>query len=318
MKLSSIKTAILDKLPDCFGIGERFAFEPVHIPIDPFTIMSNQENPLLDSFRKASATISVKPDTMFSPYTRKYLMICFTPRSGSSWLTDRIDKVDHLGKAGEFLNPAFVPRILERYPAGSLPEYLNRVLKGTSSKSGVSSIELTWFHLRNYAAAIGLKPLQDSLPKPFDNDAYYVWLCRHDFVAQGVSLYKATESGLFHAPQKDSNVCSAEGVIYDREKIKQWCQHVLQQEYGFEKWFEKNTIRPLRIFYEDMVASPDFTLETIFNFVREDVPGAMESITSAYSKLGNSHSEQLIRRFKEDEEEFVNIWAKNRGLMPAV
>ena len=317
MKMSGLKSLLFNKIKD--SVTETLGkTEQVYVPEAPLAKINNQNNPLLQIFRTESAAVSTRPETLLFPYNKKNLIICFTPRSGSSWLTDRIEKTDRLGKAGEYLNPAFLPGILKRYPATSLPGYLNRVLKATASSSGVASVELTWFHLRNYAAAIDLRPLQDSLPKPFDLDSYYMWLCRKDFVAQGVSLYKATESGLFHSPQMKDQEFDPDSILYDGDKLKQWCQHILQQEFGFERWFAKNNIKPLRIFYEDMVEDPDPTLRILFNFVREEFPENLDSITSSHSKIGNSHSEQLVRKFKEEEREFVEYWTINRGIQPAV
>lgn len=272
------------------------------------------KNPLAVNFRGAVQAFEGRYTPIFFPYVKKYLIVCFTPRSGSSWLTDLVQRLGLLGGAGEYLNPQFVPKIFERYPATSLPDYVNRVLKGTATSNGVASIEVTWFHLKNYASAIGLKPFANKLPKPFDADAYYVWLRRRDFVAQAVSLYRATKTGVFHSTERVPDSGRPKVVEFDAAEIKSWVEHILQQEYGFERWFAANNLKPLRIFYEDTTASSEFTLKSLLSFVDEPAPDELRAIESAHRKLADEHSLSLIERFNREQAEFVAYWRQYRGV----
>ncbi len=275
--------------------------------------MSNRDNQLFHIFQKELEKIASPLPPLLLPIISKNLVICFTPRSGSSWLTDMIEKSGGLGKAGEYLNPEHLPGIMSRYPALSLTDYVARVLKGTSSYNRVASIELTWFHLRNFALALGCRPLKDSLPKPFDGDSWYVWLRRKNFVAQAVSLYKATESGFFHSTQAQGQQSDGLKTPYNNEKIKKWCEHILQQEYGFERWFELHRIKALRFFYEDLCDHPAFILKLLYTFVDEPFPEDFELTESSHKKIGDEHSLMLIDQFTREEHQFIEYWIENRG-----
>ncbi len=277
---------------------------------------NNKNNKLYLIFQRELERINTPLPPLQSPDIRKNLIICFTPRSGSSWLTEMVEKSGGLGRAGEYLNPEHLPKIMSRYPASSLSDYLAHVLKGTSSYNRVASIELTWFHLRNFALALGYKPLEDSLPKPFDGDSWYVWLLRRNFVAQAVSLYKATESGFFHSIQGQDGQIEGKKIPYSRKKIKNWCEHILQQEFGFERWFELHGIEPLRFFYEDLCDNPAFILKLLYTFVNEPFPEGLDFIESSHKKIGDEHSQMLIDQFVEEEHRFIDYWRKNRGVKP--
>lgn len=256
-------------------------------------------------------------ETKFRRRATKHLNICFTPRSGSSWLTELLASTQALGKAQEYLNPNIVPGILEKFHASSPSDYLDRTLSRTASENGVASIEVTWFHLQWLARSIEKSPWEGELPSPFTNSAYYVWLRRHDLIAQAVSLYKATETGYF-ANDGKSEAPNAMSVPYSSKKIKKWCNHILQQEYGFERWFRSRQIKPLRLFYEDTTNNPEWTLQTIANFIELPRETQLNIPDTRHKKIVYSSNDDYIAKFRKEEQDFIDYWAIHRGKLSAL
>jgi len=72
----------------------------------------------------------------------------------------------------------------------------------------------------------------------------------------------SVKSGLWHTLNCWGNVQHKLGdfvkkdseIEYNREEIKQWVMHILQQEYGNEKLFKSVGVAPHRLTYEKLVA----------------------------------------------------------------
>ncbi|CAN0588975.1 unnamed protein product, partial [Ectocarpus sp. 12 AP-2014] len=84
-------------------------------PMDPF------KNVTFNEKKFAHAMSWAEPMTRY--------VVFFTPRSGSSRLTDLATRTGALGKPGECFNPAFVPAIAQSYSARNLDEYTDLVMR---------------------------------------------------------------------------------------------------------------------------------------------------------------------------------------------
>ena len=75
----------------------------------------------------------------------------------------------------------------------------------------------------------------------------YIYLTRRDLAAQAISLYKATETSVFHTNVQHSEeaISKLRSLQYDYEKIKEWYVHIDRQEKGWQAYFFNNRIVPL-------------------------------------------------------------------------
>ena len=130
------------------------------------------------------------------PFKKKYA-IAFTPRSGSTWLGDVLLKTNRMGKPMEWFNASFpgLKKRIAEYQSNSIEDYYCAIQNDKSSKNRVFGMEITWFQAQEVFNYIG----NDTI---FDDIEQWFWLRRKDFLAQGVSLFKAVESGKFHSVDK--------------------------------------------------------------------------------------------------------------------
>ena len=100
----------------------------------------------------------------------------------------------------------------------------------------------------------------------------YIYLTRRDLAAQAVSLYKATETTVFHTNIQHSQdaISKLQTLGYDYEKIKEWYVHIDRQEKGWQDYFYENNIFPLCITYEDIDENVFKVLKRIARFVHVD------------------------------------------------
>lgn len=247
------------------------------------------------------------------------LFIAFTPRSGSSWLTNVLTEIKALGVPEEYFNPSLLPGFLKAFPSSSPQNYIQTLRKKKKSDLEVFSFEITWFQFKLWQE-LGIE-------NALCNNRIYVWLRRRDLVSQAVSLYKAVESGYFHSVQPNSKDVSEKSkkVSYDKEKIKEWYNHILVQELGFNQYLKENRIASLNIFYEDMMASKAKTIQDIIEFInRINQPTKtitlqdkmIENIvnTVKHKKIGARENEAMACQFNGEMHEYVNMCQSKRGL----
>lgn len=225
--------------------------------------------------------------------SRRY-MIAFTPRSGSSYLCERLERTGAAGVPREILNKDLMPIVLEQIPASTPADYLQRVLAERAT-GGVSGFKTSWFQLAEFSG---------ELPDGFDHWADYrcIYLVRGDLAAQAVSLYRAVGTNVFHTniPVDDAARRRLEDLPYRYDEIDHWYRHLLEQEQAWETWFRDRSIEPLRVTYEAVHEDVGAVAHAILSFLgaRGSDEGLREA--SVFRKLGGSTSAQWADRFAAD------------------
>lgn len=227
---------------------------------------------------------------------RRY-MIAFTPRSGSSYLCERLERTGAAGIPREILNKDLMPVVLEQFPARSPIGYLERVLGGRAS-GDVSGFKTSWYQLVEFSG---------ELADGFDHWADYrcIYLVRGDLAAQAVSLYRAVGTNVFHTnvPVDDAAQRRLEDLPYCYDDIAHWYRHLLEQERAWETWFRERSIEPLRVTYEAVHEDVGAVARAILSFlgVRGSAEGLREP--SVFRKLAGSTSAQWADRFAAEHAE---------------
>lgn len=172
--------------------------------------------------------------------------IAMTPRSGSSHLCDVLKGGKLMGRPGEVLSRDFVPNILKNIPARTPDEYFCHVFRALRSTTGIAGIKCSWFQFKEFRAAMAEPGVVDSLR--------YIYLTRRNLSAQAVSLYRATQTKVFHTNVEHpaESLAKLEELPYDYEQIKFWRAHIASQETGWKAFFAEKNIFPLCIQYEDI------------------------------------------------------------------
>lgn len=233
-------------------------------------------------------------------HRQKNHIIYFTPRSGSSWLTQELSATNRLGRAGEFLNPSFVKAIAEslKLKHHTLEAYLRRLIAKSRTGNNLFTIECTIYHIHELGADLStfhqyINPHQAS-----------VLNIRKNIIAQGISLYKATQTNIFHTAGKTEKEISESKNFSDfnKQKILHWIRHILDQERKLAAYFREHAIRPKLMFYEDHYLEGARTLEVIaehLNVRLDDDNGRRNPAhTNGHHRLaGNSNRvlEQQVR-----------------------
>lgn len=233
-------------------------------------------------------------------------VIYFTPRSGSSWLSDILSRTRCLGHANEVFNPRFMPRIAQSIQADTLPDYVDLIQRRLNTK-GVFSAEITWHQL---AAVFGTGA---AFMRHFGT-ADSVWLIRRDIVAQAVSLAKMEKTQLSHAPRSDaqSRDAAEQAFSYDPVLIQYWLRHIFHAEERTEAHFARYGLTPMRLDYETVTRAGAEAVTSAFAShlgIALDRPAVTES---AHTKLGTSQNRLFAERFRAEKASWLAKLARKR------
>lgn len=228
----------------------------------------------------------------------RYVMY-FTPRSGSSWLTDIAERTRQLSIPGECFNPNFLPDMTRAMNATNIDEYID-ILRRRRNTRGVFGFQITHHQMNAVFKSRG-----DFLDR-FRADKSF-WLIREDIVLQAISLHKMQITQLSHAPQiSHSDIAKQDKTFpYNAREIKRWLNHILQAELGSEKLFAEAGIKPFRMSYEvNTSLRPARVLNAMGHHLGLDHMKGLK-LKTAHRKIGTGTNELYAERFREEMREYM-------------
>lgn len=232
-----------------------------------------------------------------APEPSQCYFVFFTPRSGSSWLTELLATNGGYGNPSEWFSPDVIPEVAEKLKVDNIYDYIAVAKRRLAdADTGVFGLELTYFQFEMIRELIDL-----SLHFSWDSIRVF-YLSRQDIVAQAVSLYKAVTSRVFHSTDiMDGKIPSVE---YNVEEISYWLEHIVQQEIGLEALFSRLGIVPIRLNYEQMMGtSVEFTLQT-FSVALFGSPMEGRPVRPTLNqKLPRAEEFDWVTRFRSDRED---------------
>ena len=226
------------------------------------------------------------------PEPRSRFLIAITPRSGSSYLCDLMTKIKLFGTPGEMLNQQFIPQIVKSIPGRTPEEYLRNVVRFRKTKNGISGLKASWFQFRGFTETMD--------DRSYLSGFKYIYLTRRDLSAQAISLYKATETSVFHTNVQHSEeaISKLQSLQYDYEKIKEWYVHIDRQEKGWQEYFFKNRIVPLCVTYEEIDDDVFGVIKRIATFVGVDPNNVrMPEESSVFERIRDQRNVEWAHRF---------------------
>jgi LPS sulfotransferase NodH len=241
-------------------------------------------NPILDLERLQVIEAMQEP--------RSRYVIAITPRSGSTYLCDVMRQTKRFGNPQEILDPKPIALRLPTMPARSPEQYLRNVLRVQQSANGVSGFKASWFQWQNFQASTDNHEIFSKLK--------YIYLTRRNLALQAVSLYKATQSSVFHAPANNNEqaLIKLQQLEYDYEKIKFWHEHITAQEQGWQNYFYQHNIFPLCLSYEEIENNIEQVLKRIASYVGVNTNNvAVPQKASAYTKISDARNNEWALRF---------------------
>ena len=262
------------------------------------------------------ANVSIDEARLARVLTRKpsqlNYIIFFTPRSGSSWLTETLSNTQQLGSPREWFNPNFTENIANAVGANTPRDYIDVLRRLHQSPNGVFGAQVTFFQ---YQTIDGFDLVRRLKP-----DVVFC-LRRRDLVAQGISLYRAVASDVYHnttdLSQQERSAID-ELAPYKPKEIGRWMRHISAMEVGMETLFRQRGITPVRLFYEDIAGNTDLAVQLFSEAVLGDGAKPVDIAEASHKPLRSTASQTFASRLRSEHASFVSEMERKRpGFHPA-
>lgn len=251
-------------------------------------------------FRQVEFDQATYDRVMQKPAAQTRYVIYFTPRSGSSWLTDVLAQTKRMSRANEAFNPNFIPNIARVCNASTLDQYVN-VLTRRHNNRGVYGFEITMHQLK------AVFPSEERFLAYFGTGPCF-WLIRRDIVSQAVSLAKMVTTKVAHTAQGTAEDWrrADESFSYSPSLIRRWLKHILVAERETEAMFAAHGMTPLRMCYEEMMPlGPERVAQLMMRHVGVEAALPEGTFETKHNKLGTARNEEYADRFRRDEADFL-------------
>ena len=241
----------------------------------------------------------------------KSLLVCATPRSGSTLLCALLDGTGVAGRPQEYferLAHSGLPRqpreYFERVEDPKLLELLAPTDPGTpdpgdpipqalaegTTDNGVFAAKLMWTHLLDLAERLG-RPADAALLRERFPDPRYVHVTRRDKIAQAVSLWRAVQTRAWRAGAVTENG----NAVYHAGAIGYLAGQLFDQDDAWRTWFSANGVEPLTIVYEELAGDTHAATSAVLDHL--DV-GPAEVPDPPLRRQGDDRSARWVERYR--------------------
>lgn len=265
-------------------------------------------SPLPESAAKAARAASRGAAKGTAPDPR-LILLCMTPRSGSTALSAALASTGQLGLGGERLNRK--NKTLNDIATTTHPrtkrELLERVIDASRTPNGVAQIKCD---------------LPQVLPFLLDPDCHailgqanYVYLTRGDLLGQAISRHRSNSAGVAHARGGDDTDAQAP---YNFAAISSHLDHLTRMMASYEKVFAMLGIRPMRLTYEQITAEPGRVVRDIARMVQVVVRvGEISGLDAGgYRKVSGSNNDTLREQFLAEAPSHVLLPGHSEARVP--
>jgi LPS sulfotransferase NodH len=215
----------------------------------------------------AAEVASFDPELPADTRPKRGLVLCITPRSGSTALSTAISNTTKavggfLGYPAEHFNLGddVLGARARHYGCQTFEEYVERVLIESTDRGGTFSVKGDFVQL--------FPALSTQAFKAIWQDVSFVYLYRRDVVAQAVSLARAHVHGIWNSSGSFSSAFEL-----SEEDIANWASMIVSTEAAWSLWFSINNIEPIRLAYEDYVENPYYAVGRMYEKVHGSLNG---------------------------------------------
>jgi LPS sulfotransferase NodH len=241
--------------------------------------------------------------------------ICMVQRCGSNLLCEALSRTGVAGRPTEYFMPHFADAdALGAVHAGfersawarergisSFRDFLLAVSQEGQTENGVFGTKLPWNALEKFLRKLselpdcsGLSGV-DLLAAVFGKPRF-IHLQRRDRVRQAVSWALAAQTG--HWSSAEAAVRPPLGEpSFDIELLKGLYRLIGEGEAGWEAFFRRDQVEPLRLYHEDLVADLEGSVLEVLAWLGVPAPPSLDLSRLSHQPQGGRINEEWAERF---------------------
>lgn len=233
-------------------------------------------------------------------------IVWFTQRVGSTLLAQALEDTGIAGRPREWLEAPSAAELLARHGARDVVELRSRLWEEGSAANGVFAVkygmtrtihsELTAL----FSGLVGEGATERAAWEAMFPACRHIHVTRRDPIRLAISWWRAIQSGEWHRPLRSD---TAFGVLaapprearYDADAIAHLVAEVGEREAAIEAVFDRWSVAPHVVVYEDAIAHFDATMRAVLQLL--DAPAGTPVPEPAFARLADDLSEQWYARF---------------------
>ena len=222
-----------------------------------------------------------------SPPPSTSFAVCAIPRCGSSLLCELLTLSGAAGAPTEFFDRTQMEMFRSAWRADTFDEYLKMLLAKKTSPNGVFGFKV---HYSQLTDSFGGRDPRGVFP-----NLRFIYLKRRNRVRQAVSFAIAMQTNQWasdHDPPADE-------PAFNREQIDDLLQWIERDERSWELFFDQYRIRPLRLFYEELVSSMESTVVDVLRYLGVELPASRRIGPPTLERQADDRSEHWVARYLE-------------------
>ena len=237
------------------------------------------------------------------PIPEKSYLVLFSPRSGSTLLSNCLEKIG-FGRPIEAFNSHlnFRKSLNWEIDFSDPHEYFKKAFS-YQTLNGVMGMKLSFIQFKLFLE--NARKLLSGLTEEFDDseiveiffhEVKYIFIQRRKKVKQAISLAKGIQNGIwFEEEGQDSEYKKyLLPTVYDRDQIEYCFDTSLTNDIFWQHYLRKNNLSALNIYYEDLDSNFIEQMSKVYEFLNiED----KEIIAPQLRKQSNKQSEDWESRF---------------------
>ncbi|MBZ0128764.1 MAG: Stf0 sulfotransferase family protein [Rhodobacteraceae bacterium] len=237
------------------------------------------------------------------------LIICGTPRTGSTLLCGLLKATGYMGAPDSFYRrQSRGDWVREWGLSGQSGEagYLAAAIRAGRGGTDLFAMRLMRENLEELQAILdGLYLGLKSDAARFDNAfgrVRYVHLARQDKLAQAVSLVRAEQEGLWHKAPDGTEIerlAPAAEPVYDFARLRAAVGQMSAFDAAWQEWFAAEGIRPLQVSYEALAGDPAGVLAGICGDLGLPMP-EIGRVVPDVAKLADALSRDWMERYRHE------------------
>jgi len=225
-------------------------------------------------------------------------LLATVPRTGSSFLSHVLWRTGCLGAPLEYLNFDKEGPYFFAHGAPDQQDWLWRsVLRRRTSPNGVFGVKCfpTQLEALHQANPGLLKAIWSTL-LPAGRPGRIVYLARRDRTAHAISYARATLSGIWRKEQEAGGRAEPD---YSAEALATAERWIDAQTAAWEEMFAQLRIAPLRLWYEEVAASPDEAVRQVADYLGVTLDPAAAVEIPAVEKQAEAGARAWAERHKQ-------------------
>ena len=234
--------------------------------------------------------------------------IWFSQRTGSTLLCRALESTGIAGKPRELLSN---DNLLKKYRLNSYVDLQQRLWQLGTTPNGVFGIKTGAYRPYLDSLIDTFKQFPDCKPTNNPTEIWentfpnckHIYMTRRNKVRLAVSWWKAIQTQEWRRKQGQPPVSVDLEGKYSYEAIDHLFSECSMREAAIQEFFDRGSIVPLTIVYEDFILAYEATIRNILDYLELPNSNNVEIAPPPLQKLADDVSENWVQRFRQEKQQ---------------